>query len=364
MTEYQKIPTESEAVERLRGGLVCFPPLTLRVIEVLEDDRKGQYDAVVEASWCGRECLFALEYRSRSTPKLFEETVGRIKRNSRPPGTYPMLMTPYLSPEQLDKLEAQEVSGLDLCGNGIVSVPGVFCVFRTGRPNRYPQSGPIKNIYRGTSSLVPRVFLIKPEYGEVNAVLREIRARNGNIAISTVSKALATLIEDLMISRKNDLLRLIQPDALLDKLAANYDGPRPSRQWVGRWDDDPGIFLPQLFDKASRTGIRAVVSGRSSAAQYAVMARESRIQVYCSNIETILRAAGSFIKENARFANLELIETCVDFVYFDTRYDRSIRWASPVQTFLELMSGDKRERETADQTRQEILTTLAPPAED
>ena len=36
--------------------------------------------------------------------------------------------------------------------------------------------------------------------------------------------------------------------------------------------------------------------------------------------------------------------------------------ASPVQTFLELSGGDKRDRETADQVRKAILTVPASPA--
>jgi hypothetical protein len=35
-------------------------------------------------------------------------------------------------------------------------------------------------------------------------------------------------------------------------------------------------------------------------------------------------------------------------VYFDARQEKDFWWASPVQVYLELMAGDKRDQETAD----------------
>jgi hypothetical protein len=51
-----------------------------------------------------------------------------------------------------------------------------------------------------------------------------------------------------------------------------------------------------------------------------------------------------------------VVETDEDIVYFDVRRKRGIPWASPVQTYLELMSGDKRDRETAAQLARELLS--------
>lgn len=348
-------------MESLRSGAVQLPPLSLCVIETSDRSSKERYDAVVEVSWQDKKYRFALEYRSRSTPKVFEETLARIKDDQRPAGTYPMLMMPFLSRGQLNELEQNVVSGIDLCGNGVVIVPGELCIFRSGQSNRYPQSSPIKNIYRGRSSLVSRVFLARPEYREVNEVKREIEARNGKIAISTISKVLATLNEDLIIKRTNGIISLLQPDTLLDKLAANYVAPRTNRRFVGRWEGDPNEFLSEFFDEAGRAGIRAIVGGASSVGRYAVMAREKKVQVYCNSIEATVRAVGTMLQETPRFPNLELIETNDDFVYFDARSETSVRYACPVQTFLELMAGEKRERETAEQVKKGILAKLPSP---
>ena len=69
----------------------------------------------------------------------------------------------------------------------------------------------------------------------------------------------------------------------------------------------------------------------------------------------IAEKLGVDLEENSRFPNVELLETDEDFVYFDARDNLA---ASPVQTYLELMQGDKREQETAEQLRKAILQPL------
>lgn len=80
--------------------------------------------------------------------------------------------------ETLDQLEKDGISGIDLCGNGVVISKGTFFVFRSGGKNRFTSSAPIKNIYRKNSSMVGRVFLVRATYETVQDVLGEINRRN------------------------------------------------------------------------------------------------------------------------------------------------------------------------------------------
>jgi len=45
-------------------------------------------------------------------------------------------------------------------------------------------------------------------------------------------------------------------------------------------------------------------------------------------------------------------------VYFDARQEEDFRWASPVQVYLELMAGDKRDRDTAEQVKSFLLKNV------
>ena len=56
------------------------------------------------------------------------------------------------------------------------------------------------------------------------------------------------------------------------------------------------------------------------------------------------------------FADIELIETDEPGFFFGTETDdNGIRWASKLQTWLELQSGDARQHETAKELREQIL---------
>jgi hypothetical protein len=86
------------------------------------------------------------------------------------------------------------------------------------------------------------------------------------------------------------------------------------------------------------------------------MQRGDLLSVYCPSLEMLLeRLTGN---RTDRFPNVELIETDDETVYFDAREDAGFWWVSPVQVYLELMAGDKRDRETAEQVRSLIFKDI------
>lgn len=60
-------------------------------------------------------------------------------------------------------------------------------------------------------------------------------------------------------------------------------------------------------------------------------------------------------EETSRFPNVEFLETDDPTVYFDRRETRSISFISPLQAYLELSKGGKREQEAAEPLRANIL---------
>ena len=80
------------------------------------------------------------------------------------------------------------------------------------------------------------------------------------------------------------------------------------------------------------------------------MQRGDLLSVYCPRLDTLLeKLPGGRLD---RFPNLELLETEDETVYFDSREEENFWWASPVQGCLELMAGDKRDQETAEQVNE------------
>lgn len=355
---------EGAMIEELRRGRVSLPPLSFRFLKSQPmTDRNRRFDALIEASWGDNTVKFAVECKPLSTPMAFRDGLNQLKSALLPKGCQPLLMMPFLREEQLRELEMEGISGIDLCGNGVIVVKGAFAVFRGGATNRFPSSAPIKNIYRKNSSMVGRMFLVRPNYETVQGIRSEINLRNPLVnrwdkkpmGLSTVSKALKTLEEDLIVAR-NDTIRLLQPDKLLEKLSGNYVSPTVTQRVRLSVPQQNSTIYQTILNQAEKTGLPFMAAGISSVGRYAVMQRGEPLTVYCPRLELLLdRLAGT---QTERFPNLELIETEDETVYFDFRKDGDFIWASPVQTYLELMAGDKRDQETAAQVRSFILAEL------
>jgi len=356
--------TEKEMIEQLRRGNISLPPLYFRFLQVGAGNREGvQLDALVEGVWGKNKVKFAVECKALSTPKVFRTGLNILKSSPLPKGCNPLLFLPFLSEKQLLELEQEGISGIDMCGNGVVIVPNVFAVFRSGQKNRFTSSAPIKNIYRKNSSMVGRAFLFCPSYKTVQDIWNEINRKNllvsswgkKAMSLSTVSKALKTLVDDLIVSRENNI-RLLQPDRLLEKLSENYDPGNINKQIRLKIPEKNRTVQDYLAEIVKESGIPVVANGKSSVGRYAVMQRGDILSVYCPRAEELMeRVSGD---QYDRFPNLEILETEDETVYFDARKDGSFLWASPIQVYLELMAGDKRDKETAGQVKSYIINNI------
>lgn len=351
---YNRKMTVEDILNLIRRGQVQIPPLTFRL---LTKKRPDGTDAIIEIQWRGRRYRFNADIKSRSAPKYVRAGIAAACERAKPPKTFPMIIVPYLNEDQLLDLEKQEVSGIDLSGNGLVLVPGQLFVLRTGKPNRYPENLPIKNVYRRKISMAARVFLLRPRYKAVNEIQEEVNSRGGSLAISSVSKAVRRLEDDLIVGRQSGVIRLLQPDKLLEKLSGEYQALSLRGTFAGKTTLELNQFVRKISRVAQEKGNCVAVTGPSSVTQYAVMAREPAISLYCSDIHSVVASLLNecVLEEAERFVNVRILETGDDLAYFDIRKTDGIPWASPIQTYVELMAGDKRDREAAAQVAENLL---------
>ena len=360
---------------QLKASPISLSPVTLTMREISTRLGDKRYDAIVDGTWDDDKATFAVECKRLGTPKEFAGAILQIKSWDLPDDMFPMLLLPYLKPEQLDELERLGISGVDFCGNGVITIPGRLKVCRTGQPNRFKSTATIKNVYRGKTSLVARIFAEQNSFPSLQSLREAIVERDflsatgltKLIGLSTVSKAIKTLEQDLIIAReKNGTIRLLQRDLLLDKLQRN-DEPLEDqeliklkvktddlREWVNFYTNSPDAAL-------------VVLSGISSTSQYAVMQRAEIYQLYTPDPITLAnrmtgRGGASEVppnenpgEETDRFENVVLFQSKRPIDYFDVRIEERLPWASPLQTWLELKRGDKRDRETANQVREFLL---------
>lgn len=340
---------QTEALQKLLRQEIRFAPLEVVQVEP-EPEQIGnpRPDWILELRWKDRTERFAVEYKSPATPKRLREAAGEasaIATNQ----LRPMVMAPYLDADALDWLARLEISGVDFSGNGVVVVPGVWFVYRTGQPNAYPSGRYIKSIYRGRSSLVGRMLILRQEFHTVTAVRDEIRARGGEISLSTVSKVLQSLEEELLVGRDRGV-RLLQGEQLLDRLLGSFQPPEIQSRETLRAADRRSL-LDSISTRAEKA--KVAMAGRGESTYVSFPGAEETLGVYTSDLDA-LDGCGSRVEKRG-FADVELLETNDELVFFDCRRRSGFVWTSPLQTYLELASGGKRERETAGQMRDQLL---------
>src|SRR5262249_36297481 len=208
----RKSLTEADLLAFLKGNRFRFPPLRVveYVVEATQTADKAaiQLDALLTLAWQDRIYRFGVEARRLWTPKTISEAMDTVQRHvslgkegllgddaGQP--LYPLVLVPYLSEEWLLNLEGKGISGIDLCGNGVIIVPNELLVLRTGFPNLFRWEGTIKNVYRKNSSVGARLFLLVPQFGSVNEALAKIKEKGGRLTLATVSKVCQRLESDL-----------------------------------------------------------------------------------------------------------------------------------------------------------------------
>ncbi|MCC5878084.1 MAG: hypothetical protein JJU11_17840 [Candidatus Sumerlaeia bacterium] len=357
----RKMYSKADAFRKFKKGEIAFPPLSLKLEDLSVHVGGFKVDAIISARWESRLlATFAMGYKATGTPKEVRSALGEVRRWGLGSDMQPLVMVPYLNEERLKEFEQEKISAIDLCGNGVIFVRQRLMVYRTGGENQFKSDASIKNIYRRKTSLVPRVFLSRPRFSAVKDIQDEVNGKDmlvkslvaGKTSLSTVSKALKSMEEDLLIQRDSGI-GLLQPEKLLDLLSDNYEPPRITARTKLKVPVEGFRLLELLREEASRLSMPWVVAGLSSVSQYAVMQRGEMMSVYCPEIMDLLPALQA--RETDRFPNLELVQCEDERVYFDPLEKDGFYWASAVQTYLELMAGDKRDRETAPQVKSHIL---------
>ncbi|WP_299429355.1 hypothetical protein [uncultured Meiothermus sp.] len=294
---------------------------------------------------------FAYVYRPDWTTRSFE---AALEHANAVPSAYPMVVLPYLSDEKLKLLAAAQVSGLDLCGNALILVPGRWLLRYSGRPNRFKNPQSLKDPYRGKSAMVARALLERPAFRTVQDLHRYILERGGELSQPLVSRSLEQLRQDVVVGSQGPYrIYLLQPERLLDRLVEGWGRVRAKTLWRGRVRHSD--LLPVLFANARRKGVRIAVTGAGSASRHAGnLTGGTLIQLYAEGVEALIGGLETIHEDP--FPNLELRSPPDPSVFFDLEpgSDGTL-WASAVQTYLELHWGDARQKEGAARLRVDIL---------
>ena len=353
---------EKEIIERLRAAGAQYAPL--RIVSITEENGREddlRADAVVEFEVADGPSFRALaEVVSVATPKSIRRRCAQIddlRQRNADPTLVPLIVAPYVPVKQAATLARAGVSWLDLSGNMIIRVSDQVYIERTGRPNQFPDTAPIKKIFQGTASLVARVLLLKPAgFSSLSQIVDFIEQRGGTITLSTISKVLRSLEEDMLILKSNRSISVIDPGQLLDRLAEGYAASR------SRSTETAQSFAVEDVDKVLRElysmlGPTYIFSG-FYAAQVKGLAVSAEITMRVSDMVRFREAVeslGSNIRPDEEFGNLIATRMRSRLPWFNAETVSGVRIVDDLQLYLEMTLATPRGPKVAEALGRRIL---------
>ena len=181
------------------------------------------------------------EIKPAFSPRLLEEISPWIRRlKSLRPDISVAVIAPQLSPQAQVFCIENGIDFLDLAGNVSVNVPGKFTLRRSGiytrsQPGASGANAGNANVYSGRFSRVLRVLLESPKPWTVTTIARELEAESARfregfpsaeidfkIGLGSVSKAVASLEEQLAVRRRGKAVIVAEPERLLRQWGEKY----------------------------------------------------------------------------------------------------------------------------------------------
>ena len=342
-------PTSTESIQQALCELE-IPPFSVNA-PALSLSLSNRFTEL-ELTWSGQKQRFVVEYRSSGSPKQIAEAVRQVKGFADGVGgARPMLVAPFLRARQIEALVAAGISAVDLSGNFGIVVPKRWLVMRTGNKNLFPSSAPIKNVYKGVSSLVPRALLTRGSFTSATELRREI-AGTARITASTISKVLSSLREELLVATDGNI-RVLQPEGILANLSANYQNPAQTRRVQAKLSLDDATAVVMSRNAKVTTTLYAI----DGTDRYTVMPSSNAItRIYTSSIASL--TADLTLDTDSRFPTVEFIETSDAAPFYGRQLLDGLYRTSRLQSYLELQSAGPRERKSAEQLRPALIAPI------
>ena len=359
--------TEKEIIQYLQNSTREYAPLVINRLEeqvTLEDGY--QADAIIEFSIPDGPSFEALvEVTSVPTPKnilqkswQLSDSINKANKSN----VIPLLIAPYIGKKQAQMLKEKGISWIDLSGNMSVKVSNLIYIERTGQRNRFPDTAPIKKIFQGTSSLVSRALLLKPEgFSSLFEIVDFINERNANITLSTVSKVIKSLEEELLVNKSKSLILVINQEKLLDRMTESYTNyiKRKVRKTYKFSAEKPRYYVSMKRNVQKSNYLACGFF----AAQIRGLGATNEMTISVRDMDQA-RKDFDFLEPDAEFGNIKLIENkdvepWFNSIDIEIKIEQAIKTTIPIvddiELYLEMMTDTPRGPKIAEQIKQRIL---------
>jgi hypothetical protein len=349
---------ESDILRELESQEGLGPLVIDRISPLTTAPESFEVDALIEFSIQGGASFkAAAELLAISTPKAISQKLSVLKNLApelKRSEMVPMIIAPYISRKDSARLIDEGVSWIDLSGNLFIKILPAVYIERTGKPNKFPDTSPIKKIYEGTSSLVGRALLLNPKgFASLYEIVDFINRRNASITIATVSKVLKSLEEELIVSKRESTITLKNPVGLLNNLADGYWDylkRKKDRSYKYAVDNvrDLETFLGEFQLDYAYCGFYAAKRKNLGMTDQITLFIKSM-----SDLKKALSKSPDTAMPDEAFGQVTLIETKNPCVWFNLQGDPNI--VDDLELYLEMINDKPRGPKIAGQLKERIL---------
>ncbi len=236
---------EQDIIRSLKDQKPFLQLFGVEAVQVTESDGLP-FDVKFELR-SGDACILVYgEIKQTFTPKQLADLKPWIQRlENVEKGAAFAVIAPALSIQAQNYCLENEINFLDLAGNISINVPGKFVLQRLGMRDQTPrnagQTSPREaNVFSGRFSRIVRVLLEKPQTWTLTEIAAELElqstsspllsrslssrsdSKDFRISLGSISKALTSLEEQLLIRRRNSAVLVPEPQRLLKVWADKY----------------------------------------------------------------------------------------------------------------------------------------------
>lgn len=360
--------TEQEIIEQLRKGTPFEGLSDIHFVETQQEqpqearfsDPGNRPDVILRLDFAGVLMTVYCEVKTQVTPKLLKQIgpwLARVK-NLDPAETY-ALICPFLSPASQQYCQENKIDFIDLCGNVLLRFPSKILIQRLNRPNIYQERQLFRNPFGGASSRVVRVLLQFPNRAwAVTAIEKELnkeserqnRGKGFQLSVSSISKTIQSLEEELLIRRDGLQIVVPEPRQVLFRWAEKY---RDRYKWARRssWTcKNPFGFDLQASIKELQSQFRDLdfaVTGSAAANLIAPFVNIDRIDVFIIQ-NSSSEALRTFKSERSVGPDFLFLYPYDLGVFMYARKNNGLTVVSDVQAYLDCYARGGRDTKQAD----------------
>lgn len=334
-----KLPNlKTRSKEAIQKCLADMP--FLRILGVASAEPDADLSVKLKAKDQAWDLL--IEAKASGQPRNLRQAASQLRSYlANRPGTYGVLVVPFISADGARVCEEAGLGYLDLAGNCRLAFGTVF-VEKQGRPNPFAARRDLLSLYRPKASRILRVLLADPKR---EWKMKDLAAEAG-VSLGHVANVKRALFEREWAAAGPEGVRLTKPDALLADWVENYDlRQREARDYYSM--DGPGEVESRLAAVARRVGSKVALTGFSAAVRLAPFVKYQRAMAYVMGDEEAA-VKGLELKKVESGANTTLLIPKDEGVFYGTSEIDRVPVVSPLQAYLDLVSFRGRGEEAAE----------------